>query len=111
MHKIKEHSLFKTLAILLVLAVLLPAAVKFGHIFENHAHEVCTNKSSTHLHEIDLDCEFYKFNLANQFFQEAAEFLVLHFEENHKIASSHYAFLSPFQQLHFSLRGPPVVIN
>lgn len=108
MQNIKQHIIFKGFAILLVFAVLLPAAVKMGHIFEDHPHEVCTNKSTTHLHTLDLECEFYKFKLANQFFQTPENFYVLDFEENHKISTSQYVFLSPFQELHFSLRGPPI---
>ncbi|TYB76475.1 hypothetical protein ES674_11455 [Bizionia myxarmorum] len=92
---------------LLVLAVLLPAAVKMGHVFENHVHEVCLNKSTAHFHTLDLECEFYKFKLSNHFFPIPDNFDVLETLENHAISTSQYVFLSAFQQLPFSLRGPP----
>ncbi|MBP92782.1 MAG: hypothetical protein CMC55_01555 [Flavobacteriaceae bacterium] len=79
-----------------------------GHVFENHKHEVCLNKSTTHFHALDLECEFYKFKVSNHFFHIPENFHILEVEENHEIASSQYVYLSPFQQLHFSLRGPPV---
>lgn len=107
MQKIKQHFIFKGFSILLVFAVLLPAAVKIGHVFENHAHEVCLNKSTTHFHTLDLECEFYKFKLANHFFPIPENIDFLETVENHAISTSQYVFLSPFQQLHFSLRGPP----
>ncbi len=108
MQEIKKHILFKGFTILLVLAILLPAAVKVAHVFENHKHEVCINKSTTHFHSLDLECEFYKFKLATYVFQVPENFNFLDVQDNHKIATSQYFFLSPFQQLHFSLRGPPV---
>ncbi len=108
MQEFKKHIIFKGFTVLLVWTILLPAAVKVVHVFENHKHEVCINKSTTHFHSLDLECEFYKFKLANYFFPIPENFSVLDVEENYKIASSNYFFLSPFQQLHFSLRGPPL---
>ncbi|WP_008634402.1 hypothetical protein [Bizionia argentinensis] len=93
---------------ILIVAILLPAAVKVAHLFEDHVHEVCLNKSTTHFHTLDIDCEFYKFKLANHFFQIPENFQVLELVENHDDIVSQYFFLSTFQRLHFSLRGPPV---
>jgi len=59
----KQHIGFKLIAIVLLCAIILPAAVKFNHIFENHKHEICKGEPQAHIHEVDLDCEFYKFNL------------------------------------------------
>ncbi len=109
MQELKKHIIFKGFTILLVCAILLPAAVKVAHVFENHKHEVCIDKSTTHFHTLDLECEFYKFKLANQFFHIPENFNILNVTENHEVSTSQYFFLSPFQQLHFSLRGPPVL--
>lgn len=57
-----KHITLKCSALVLIVALLLPLGIKFAHTFEDHTHEVCTDYSSTHLHEIDLDCEFYDFN-------------------------------------------------
>lgn len=109
MNNIKQHVTFKVFTTLLVLIILLPAAVKIAHVFENHKHEVCVNKSITHFHTLDLDCEFYKFKLATYVFQIPENLNTLEVQDNHTIVTSQYYFLSLFQQLHFSLRGPPVL--
>lgn len=110
MQHIKQHIIIKSLAIILVLAVLLPAAVKFNHIFENHKHEVCDNPQDTHFHNIDLDCEFYKFNLNTVYTITFKEISFGFTEDNHNILSSQYEFVSAFQKLPFSLRGPPQLV-
>lgn len=88
--------------------MLLPSAIKVGHVFENHKHEVCIDNSTTHLHTLDLDCEFYKFKIGNQTYPilENHEFYIL--EPTQQLTVNSYNFLSQFQRLHFSLRGPPV---
>jgi len=98
------------MALLLVIAVIIPAVVKFAHIFEDHEHTVCTDKTSTHIHGVDLDCEFYKFKLNTSI---AIDFNKKDFpsiENNHKIITSQYQFTSDFQRLPFSLRGPPRLV-
>ncbi|AUC83645.1 hypothetical protein CW733_03880 [Lacinutrix sp. Bg11-31] len=95
---------------LLLFAVVLPSVVKFAHIFENHKHEVCTNPSDSHFHEVEVDCEFYKFKLNTVFAFEAIPSEVIIVENNHKITKSQYHFISDFQRLPFSLRGPPQLI-
>lgn len=105
-------SVFKALAILLVLAVLLPSAVKFSHAFNHHTHEVCEsdNDFQTHFHESDIDCDFYKFKLTkNQFFvlseyEKKAEFPFS------KQTTEHYISFNNFQQLTRFLRGPPQLV-
>ncbi|WP_155087395.1 hypothetical protein [Winogradskyella ouciana] len=106
-------SLFKVLAFTLALSVLLPTAVKLSHVFNHHEHEVCENDDadkSTHFHEFDLDCDFYKFKLTSQFYfkLKLEDFKV--FEDNYKITNSQYEFVSTFQKLQTALRGPPQLI-
>jgi hypothetical protein len=64
MEQIKQQ-IISFLSITLVLAVLFPSVVKMQHVFENHKHEVCKGEKQSHFHEIDFDCEFYKFNLTS----------------------------------------------
>jgi hypothetical protein len=97
---------------MLVLAVLLPSAVKLTHVFNHHTHEVCESddKSNTHFHESDLDCDFYKFKLTkNQFFvitkykkQKPHPFL--------KQKLDYYISFNNYQQLTRFLRGPPQLV-
>ena len=92
----------------LVICLLIPSGVKLAHVFENHKHEVCTNKSSVHFHSLDLDCEFYKFKIANQLLHTFKNIELINTINNHGITESQYQFISQYQQLQFSLRGPPI---
>lgn len=107
MNSISKNILFKFTALLLLIAVLAPISVKMAHVFSKHEHVVCTNDFDSHLHQIDLDCEFYKFNL-NQtaaFFAIAYDLEIL---QNTLVETdASYDYLSDYQRLHFSLRAPP----
>lgn len=105
MQDIKQHIVIKLLAMALVLAVAIPTVVKFEHIFEDHKHEVCTGEKEHHIHQIDIDCEFYKFKLNHVFSVTFGDHTFLCIEENFKIVSSQYQFISDYQRLPFSLRG------
>ncbi|RZN81388.1 MAG: hypothetical protein EVB11_10470 [Winogradskyella sp.] len=95
----------------LVFAVLMPTLVKFAHGFQNHEHEVCYDASSSHFHELDIDCDFCKFKLNTQYSHEF-EYppTTLTTELSVKKINSQYNFISDYQQLQFSLRGPPSLI-
>jgi hypothetical protein len=106
----REHIIYKILAFTLAWAILIPTAVKFTHAFNHYKHEVCLGEKTTHLHKLDLNCKFYDFKLTQNF-------LVSHFQFNafipkklHLKIASQYIFLSSYQQLHFSLRGPPTLV-
>lgn len=106
-------TLFKVLAITLSLTVLLPSAVKLSHAFSHHEHEVCTNDidgTSTHFHELDLDCDFYKFKLNSNYYNhlKLADSEVI---ENYKtITSVLYVFIRSHEQETTLLRGPPSLV-
>ena len=104
------HIVTKSIIMLLLVTIVLPSVIKFVHIFEDHKHEVCTNQSDTHFHEVEIDCEFYKFNLNTiiSFISSSSEIIIP--EVNYKITTSQYLFVSDFQRLPFSLRGPPTLI-
>jgi len=105
-------STFKVLAFTLALSVLFPSAIKLSHAFNHHEHEVCDidNEQKTHFHELDLDCDFYKFKLSkNQFFvfsetEEKPELPYL--KEN----LEYYISFHNHQQLLRFLRGPPQLV-
>jgi hypothetical protein len=110
MQYIKEHIIFKTLTIVLVIALITPTLVKIAHVFENHKHEVCKSKQQAHLHTLDLDCEFYKFKVNNTFTFKAVNYNLYSVVDYHKIVSSQYQFISDYQRLSFALRGPPQIV-
>lgn len=101
---------FKLAALILVLALLIPSIVKFNHVFEEHVHEVCHGEKQTHLHTSDVDCEFYKFQLNHHFTIPVNATEVFIPKDNFQKTISQYYFLSEYQQLHFSLRGPPELV-
>ncbi len=107
MTQVKQHT-FSCIALVLLLAVLLPSVVKLGHVFEDHKHEVCKGEKAAHIHEIDSDCEFYKFHL-NTEFHITNTTLVFDFSEfNYKTISSNYGFKNCDNTSGISLRGPPL---
>jgi type III secretory pathway component EscR len=110
MQRIKQHIIFRAVALVLSLAILVPLAVKFTHIFNHHKHQVCYGESTTHLHALDLECHFYKCKLNNQFFVSVNNISIPSIEDNYQIINSQYTFSSRFQSFHFSLRGPPQLI-
>ena len=105
-----QHILFKSTAILLFVVVLFPSAVKFAHVFENHKHEICNNPSDSHFHEIDIDCEFYKFKLNNTFSFVFNDVIIPILQNNHKKIDNQYFFISSYQSIGVALRGPPSTI-
>ncbi|MGS2726091.1 hypothetical protein ACU8DI_05740 [Psychroserpens sp. BH13MA-6] len=103
----KQHISLKVAFVILALTLLLPSVVKFSHVFSHHDHVVCLEKNQTHFHNLDLDCEFYKFKLQQQTTFPPVNYELSLAENNHKDLNPYYAFLSDYQSLHFSLRGPP----
>jgi hypothetical protein len=105
-------ALFKVFAFVLTLAVLFPSAVKLNHAFTHHTHEVCENDatSTTHFHETDLDCDFYKFKLSETHYLELKSQTTTSKELINKTEVSYYSFLQTHQQSKSYLRGPPSLI-
>lgn len=103
-----KHILFRSFTIVIVTALLAPSAVKLGHAFEDHKHEICVDNSSEHFHTLDLECEFYKFKVSNSLlipdFQYKTPIVNFYSTvENYGL----YNFKYNHQQLYFSLRAPP----
>jgi hypothetical protein len=55
---------FKLSAVLLALALLFPFTSQALHFISDHAHEQCTDKSVTHFHQHEYDCEIFDFQLS-----------------------------------------------
>jgi len=107
MHRIKEHIVFRILTLALVFALLTPTAIKFVHIFNHHKHEICHDENQTHLHTYYADCSFHKFKLTPSYTIPVFSVEFFTPEHSHETTVDPYLFLAEFQQLHFSLRGPP----
>ena len=110
MPNLKEHIIFKTFTLALIATLLIPSIIKFCHTLSHHEHKVCLGKKSTHIHEVDLDCDFHKFQL-NKTFTISNSFSALFICEELSVKIvSQYDFLNSYQKLHFALRGPPSLI-
>ncbi|MFD0835774.1 hypothetical protein ACFQ0I_08375 [Mariniflexile aquimaris] len=110
MQNVKKHILFKTITFVLAITLLLPYGAKFAHMFAHHKHDICYGKKTTHLHELNTDCDFYKFKISNPFTITFFNFELIPSEEPSLEIVSQYQFLSKFQRLQTTLRGPPAFI-
>jgi len=109
MQIIKQHITFKIFAFVIALVLLVPSVVKFNHIFANHEHDICQGEKSTHLHELNTDCDFYKFKLTTPFTCICFNFSLFVPKETPLQIVSQYQFISKYQRLQTSLRGPPQI--
>lgn len=110
MDKKQYHITFRIATLLLAFILILPSAVKLSHaITHDHDHEVCFEKNETHLHNVDFDCEFYKFKInQNLFF----EFINYDFNSNFHLNTTeiaYYSYLKSHKNLTSFLRGPPIL--
>ncbi len=110
MQRLKDHIISKAIVLLLSVILLAPVLVKLNHLFEDHKHEVCITPFADHYHEFEIDCEFYNFTLNTNFFLSLTTSDIPEVDETHKPILSQYHFISDFQQLQFSLRGPPLSV-
>ena len=88
----------------------MPSFVKLAHAFENHKHEVCETPQKSHYHELDLDCEFYKFKLSNAFNFQPEDFSFSIINQISQVDNLYKSFYNNLQAKHTSLRGPPQLI-
>ncbi|WP_290696185.1 hypothetical protein [Lacinutrix sp.] len=102
-----QHIVIKSIIILLVAAIVLPSVVKFTHVFEEHKHEVCANPSDSHYHEVEIDCEFYKFKVNNPYTLVFENIYIFNNLNNYSNFYSRYTFLKSFKNFGIALRGPP----
>ncbi|HCO85017.1 MAG TPA: hypothetical protein DIT95_16025 [Arenibacter sp.] len=101
---------FSFIAVLLVGLIALPSILKLKHaIFEHHTF-VCKEKGKLHIHEVELDCDYHKFNLTHYYTLFQKEFITFTVIAKSKKIINFYNFLSKYQKLHFSRRGPPSTI-
>ena len=110
MLEIKEHIASKILVVLLSVVLVVPLFVKLNHIFEDHKHEVCKTPYKTHFHELEIDCEFYDFKMNTEFNCSITSVNISICKEVTQSIISQYHFISDYQQLQFSLRGPPLSV-
>jgi len=91
----------------LAFIMLAPYILNFNHVFAHNPNFACDDHSTTHLHQTTLDCELCDFHpspvIAFHFFNYEFHEVFLPNVKN----LNYYEFLSDYQKLSFSLRGPP----
>lgn len=110
MQRFKYHIFSKALVLLLSVIFLAPVFVKLNHIFEDHKHEICKTPLSNHFHEYEIDCEFYDFTFNTYFYQSLTTSELIKSNIFDKTITSQYFYISDYQKLQFSLRGPPLSV-
>lgn len=95
----------------LALAVLMPSAVKLNHVFSHHSHHVCEDDNSitTHFHETDFDCDFYKFKLTNNLYIVINNYEIIQKKIVSRELFSYYISLNNYHHTSRFVRGPPQV--
>ncbi len=91
------------------LAVLAPMATKAMHVFEHHEHEVCEVTGDTHFHNLDLDCEFYKFKISNTFYSSFVYKPDYTKQEFSNVTTLYYLYIWSHEKSTSNLRGPPTL--
>ena len=91
----------------MVSLLLFPSAVKLAHFFSSHEHTYCNHYTESHFHEKNLDCDLFKFHQAPFSSLALPSYELYEPEAQNSKPVSAYHFLSDYQKLPFSLRGPP----
>lgn len=110
MNKFKNNIATKVLTLLLAFLLLVPASVKFAHIFSHHKHDICNGKKTTHLHQTIADCDLYKFKLSHSYTFNVTIFDLFSPSIVPQLTICPPKHLISFKSLQTSLRGPPVII-
>lgn len=104
--KQRNYILSRTIGFLCIFALLLPSAVQFSHLFEEHEHVACTD-ITTHLHEKEFDCHIHDFHGASFDFMPLTSVPIVppeaFYQNNFRIRSISEANI----ELNVFLRGPP----
>jgi hypothetical protein len=106
----KLHITLRITTIIIVACLLLPTGIKISHVFSHHEHEVCIGENQSHFHEIDMDCEFYKFNLNNNFYFKVVDYSIDFKIKTQTVNVKNYVYLKDHQYLSTYLRGPPYLM-
>ncbi|WP_425075503.1 hypothetical protein [Psychroserpens sp. S379A] len=110
MKNFKQHIISKITTSLVVICLVAPIGVKFTHLFSNHEHEVCLGENQSHFHEIDTDCEFFKFKINHNSFITISNYDLKQDFEPSVLEIEYYSYLKSQQQITSYLRGPPYLV-
>ena len=99
----------KSVALLLFIAMMLPAAIQFSHAFECHGHTPCKNESRN-IHQEEPDCPTCDFHLAS-FNRDKVEYPDLSLPKTTAKRAVTYTSLqfNSCKKTNTQLRAPPVI--
>lgn len=98
-------------AILLAASILTPTFYKLTHYLSDHSHELCENASATHFHEVEFDCDFYKYKINNPLVIGSFSIDLINYEETFQKSINLKSFIITRDLIHLSLRGPPSTLS
>ena len=75
-----------------------------------YEHDLCDNPNETHLHKIENDCDFCKSNINHNYNIIKTNLGLVRAIISKTLIHTSYSFQYNYQQLSFSLRGPPVLV-
>ena len=110
MEKTKQHIVFKIIAALVVIALLIPTTIKLFHSFEHHKHTSCENRDIANFHKCEMDCPFFKYNFQQYDLKSENYKARLYTLNNLNISPLKDYFFYNHLVLPFSLRGPPTLV-
>ncbi|MFK7781992.1 hypothetical protein [Psychroserpens sp.] len=107
MNHLKQHIVFRIATLFVVVVLLTPIIVKVSHAFSDHEHEICLGVNQSHFHEIDMDCEFFKYKINHNSYFVFFSYNLKSSLETNISETTYYSFLKSHQHLTSYLRGPP----
>jgi hypothetical protein len=105
--KILKYLFLFVFSFALISAIIIPDILKLSHTFFDHDHLVCNEHTKTHFHQVDTECKVVNYKHNHQIEFKPLEFSLVVIQKQIKQKFNYYSFLSEYQSLHFSLRGPP----
>ena len=105
----KKKILFQLVSLFLLVCLFTPFIIKIGHGLYEHKETVCLAKGQLHIHEVEFDCDFHKFQITSLFYFDFEKHLLNPPVILGEKIVDQYTFLSKYQKLHFVLRGPPMI--
>ena len=106
----KTHFTHRIFALLLLLVIVVPITIQTVHAFEKHEHTVCTATDIKHIHNQDIDCSVFHFQIQQDVFDfstgyELVNFIIVTQKFNNYSPSKYHTYL-----ISKSSRGPPCFI-
>jgi len=102
----KNQILLRSITTVLFIALLLPNALQFGHLFESHEHIECSELTS-HLHEKVTDCSLCDVVISSNDFHFDNFTYPLFASEGDVLPPQYTSEAIPNSSSLYFLRGPP----